>query len=651
MDDYIWSLSECWAELRSEPAFTVSEWADEHRVLSSEASAEAGPWRTSRTPYLREIMDCLSSYSSVETVAVMKGAQIGMSETALNALGYFIHHAPGPILYVLPTIAVVEKFSRTRLDPMIDASPALLERIPKARSRDSVNSVASKKFPGGVVFFAGANSAASLRSMPIRYLLLDEVDSYPMSADDEGDPVNLAIKRTAAFFRRKVFMLSTPKLKDISRIGKAFRDGDQRFYMVTCDGCGVEQPIVWKQIKWPKGDPEKASFHCAHCDHAHSEHRKMGMLQRGVWRPTAESKQPGYRSYHLSSLYSPWQSWAACAREFLDCHGQDGKADPALLQVFVNTVLGEEWDEPGERVSTDGLLDLREDWGPLLPDRVAVLTAGVDVQPDRLEVEIVGWGADEESWSVDHRVIVGDPEQDDVWLQLDKLRDEKFTHPGYREGLRIQATCVDTGGSNTARVYAYCSKHIAEKVWAIKGSNTYSAPIWPKKPSRTKKSGTNFYMVGVSAAKGTIYRRLKRTGPNEKGAGVCHFGMHNDQEYFNQLTAEVVRTKFVNGFPTKFWWKPEGKRNEALDIRVYALAALQSLIALGLKLNTQAMIVAARVIELARANAETPEPMPVATPSTENVKTELAEPAEPVARRPPRLPQKAKRRFKRSGYV
>jgi len=651
--DYEWALGLIWSELRSEPAFTVSEWADEHRKLSSEASAEPGAWRTSRTPYLREIMDCLSSYSAIETVAVMKGAQIGMSETALNALGYFIHHAPGPILYVLPTLDVVAKFSRGRLDTMITESPALLERIPKARSRDSVNSVDEKKFPGGILYLAGANSPASLRSLPIRYLLLDEVDAYPISAGEEGDPVNLASKRTSAFYRRKILMLSTPKLKDTSRIGSAFREGDQRYYMITCDGCGAEQPIMWKQIKWPKGEPQKAVFRCAHCGHDHEEHRKIQLLENGEWRPTAEAKKPAYRSYHLSSLYSPWATWASIAQEFVDCHGADGKADPAKLQVFVNTNLGEEWDEPGERVDAEGLIGLREEYGPVLPERIAVLTLGVDVQPDRLEAEVVGWGADEESWSIETHVLLGDPEQDHVWDALNDLRRKRFAHPGYSgEGLRIQACCVDTGGSNTARVYAYAAKWHHEKVWAIKGSKTFAAEIWPKKPSRTKKSGTNFFMIGVSAAKQAIYRRLGRTGATHSGAGACHFGMHNDQEYFDQLTAEVLKTKILNGFPTKYWWKPDKKRNEALDMRVYAFAALKGLIAMGLKLNNHALVVAGKVKEMARIRRE--EPHRLEKSATESAPT--AEQAEGKTETPkpttvPRKAKTAKRRMRSNGYV
>ncbi|WP_245314649.1 phage terminase large subunit family protein [Labrys sp. WJW] len=609
-----------------DPPYTVSEWADEHRYLSSKGSAEPGKWRTARTPYLREIMDNQSSYSTVEQTVVMKGAQIGMSEAGFNLVGYCIHHSPAPALYVMPTDKMVKRFSKARLDPMIADSPALSERIGPARSRDSSNTMFEKEYPGGILILTGANSASALRSMSIRYLILDEVDAYPLNVDQEGDPVWLAIKRTANFVRRKIFMLSTPGVAGFSRIGKAFREGDQRYFNVPCDNCGEMQPFTWKQIKWPKGRPDLAQFRCKFCDHPHAEHRKSPLMAKGEWIPTAESTRPGLRSYHISSLYSPWQSWADCARDFQACHGDDGRPDPALLQVFVNTVLGEEWEEAVERVDSEGLVKLVEDWGNEVPVRIAVITGGVDVQPDRLEAEIVGWGAGEESWSLEYRVLPGDPEEDGVWEDLDELLQSSWPHLGYEEGMRLQAACVDTGGSNTSRVYAYCDKRTRRKIWAIKGSNQFHAKIWPRKASRSKKTGSSFYMVGVSAAKDTIHKRLKRVGATASGAGACHFPRNRDAAYFDQLTAEVIRTKFRNGFPQKYWWKEDGKRNEALDCRVYAYAALHGLYSMGLKLDQQAAKVAERVAKAERdgrtpqqpestADVSTPEPVPAPIPA------------------------------------
>lgn len=572
--------------LRPDPPYTVSEWADRERYLSTVASAEPGKWRTDRTPYLREIMDCLSSYSAIETVVFMKGAQIGASESGLNFAGYCIHHSPGPALYVMPTVETVKKLSKTRLDPMIKESPALSDRIAPARSRDSGNTVLAKEFDGGVLMLTGANSAAGLRSMPIRYLTLDEVDAYPASAGKEGDPVMLAIKRTANFIRRKIFMLSTPAEKENSRIGKAFREGDQRYYNVPCDACGVLQPILWKQIRWPAGQPELAAFHCAHCDHRHEEHRKGYLMdeRRACWIPTAESQRPNLRSYHLSALYSPWFTWAECARDFLAA-----KDDPALLQPFVNTVLGEEWeDQSGEKVDPDSLLGRREDWGAALPARVAVLTAGVDVQPDRLEVEVVGWGRDEESWSVDYQVFPGDPSAQEVWDNLDEYLLRRRDHPAFENGMGIAAAAVDTGGSNTQAAYRFVRPREGRRVWGIKGGHG-KRPVWPRRPSRNNKGKINLFILGVDSAKEIVVARLeKKTGPEFSGAGACHFPMERDKEYFEQLTVERKKTRYVKGFKIIEWHKGDHDRNEAFDCRVYAYAVLQGLIIAGFVLNKEA---------------------------------------------------------------
>ena len=608
LSDHDWALTVLCEESRPDAAVTVSEWADEHRVLSSKASAEPGLWRTDRTPYLREIMDALSSYSTVETVVVMKGAQVGMSEAGLNFIGYCVHHAPGPALYVMPTVETVKRISKTRLDPMIEASPVLQERIPPARSRDASNTMFAKEFLGGVLILTGANSASALRSSPIRYLVLDEVDAYPANVDDEGDPVTLAIKRSDTFLRRKIFMLSTPGVKGFSRIGKAFREGDQRWFHVACDACGERQPIVWSGIRWPEGMPEAAVFACRACGHEHPEHRKTDLIAGGSWLPTAEPKRAGLRSYHLSSLYSPWKSWGDCAVEFRAAFGDDNRADPALLQPFVNTVLGEEWeDASGERVDAAGLMEVREDYLqvqadrlPVLPAKVACLTAGVDVQPDRIELEVVGWGRDEESWSIDFRVIPGDPSAPALWDELDATLLQRWPHLGAPDGLALAAVCVDTGGHNTMAAYEFVKPRQKRRVWGIKGAGDYRAPIWPKRPGRTNKGKIDLYSVGVHAAKDVIYKRLARTGPEFVGAGTCHFPADRDAGYFEQLTAEVKRTKFIRGFPVPFFWKPDHARNEALDCRVYAYAALHGLFALGFKLNATAEQIAAAV-EAARA--------------------------------------------------
>lgn len=630
--------------LRPDPPYTVSEWADRNRVLASVASAEPGPWRTSRTPYLKEPMDALSSYSDVEVVAIMKGAQLGVSEAALNFAGYAIHHSPGPMLYVMPTIDMMKKISKTRVEPMITASAALSERIKPARSRDSGNTLLSKDFDGGTLLMTGANSASGLRSMPIRYVMLDEVDGYPASADEEGDPVTLAIKRTSTFVRRKIFQLSTPKLKGTSRIGKAFRAGDQRYYHVACDACGTRQPITWSQIKWEANQPETAHFECAACQHPHHEHRKAALLAGGQWVPTAKPSRAGYRSYHLSGLYSPWFKWAEAAQEFLDA-----KNDPALLQPFVNTVLGEEWDDlADEKVDTATLFRKREDYPSGPPDEmeepiplgVAVLTAGVDVQPDRLEVEVVGWGRDEESWSVDYKILVGDPTDLDVWEQLDDYIESRWPHSAFEHGMRLSAVAVDTGAV-THSVYNYVRPREGRRVWGIKGYSG-ARPIWPKRPSRSNKGKINLFAIGVDSAKEVIYARLAKVGANVSGAGACHFPEDRDEEYFEQLTAEVQKRRYVRGFPVIEWIKVRD-RNEALDCRVYAYAALQGLAMSGASLNREASRIEKILMEKG-----VERPVPATPPEEAGIEMPLEDDAntdEPQSSmKPPRGPVRKKKR-------
>lgn len=647
--DASWLFEEADEARKPDPPYTVSEWADRNRVLASVSSAEPGRWRTSRTPYLREIMDSVSSYSPLTEVRIMKGAQIGMSEAGFNFVGYVIHHAPGPLMYVMPTLDMSKKFSKTRIDPMIAESPALGERIKPARARDSGNTVFSKDFDGGVLLMTGANSAAGLRSMPIRFLVLDEVDAYPASADEEGDPVMLAVKRTSTFIRRKILMLSTPGLKGESRIDKAFREGDRRYYNVPCDACGEMQPITWAQIRWPKDEPEKAAFHCRACDHRHEEHRKAVLMseEHGArWIPTAEPVRPGLRSYHVSALYSPWMTWEECAREFLAA-----KDDPALLQPFVNTVLGETWeDRTGETVDADTLYARREPYeAEPLPPRVALMTCGVDVQPDRLELELVGWGRDEESWSIDYQVLPGDPNSNEVWDQLDEYLRGRWAHPAREGGMGIAATCIDTGGANTMAAYRFVRPREGRRVWGIKGY-AGKRPVWPKKPSRNNKGKINLYAIGVDAAKEVVTARFAKTGADKAGAGACHFRDDYEKEHFEQLTAERQQVRYSKGHKVVEWVKADKARNEALDCRVYAYSALQGLIMGGIVLNREA-----RKVEEALPEAV----LPPHDPETGELLDEPDAPEEPAPapastsrERGIQSPQKhAKRRKRRRGTI
>lgn len=576
----LWADSIWRRAIRPDPAMTVTEWADRNRFLSQRASAEPGRWDTARTPYLREIMDCLSSGSPVERVVFMKGAQIGGTEAGNNWLGYIMHLAPGPVMAVSPTVELAKRASRQRIDPLIEESPALRGLVQPARSRDSGNTVLSKEFPGGVLVLTGANSAVGLRSMPVRYLFLDEVDAYPADADGEGDPIGLAIQRTATFARRKILMVSTPTTAGVSRIEAAFDESDQRRYFVPCPDCGEFQILRWSNVKWKEiGLPvDQACYLCDHCGSLWPEHRKAWFLPRGEWRPTAEgdSRTAGF---HLSALYSPpgWYSWSQAARE-----SEAAGRNPHRRKVFVNTALGETFAESSEAPDWHRLYDRREDYPPgLVPQGGLYLTAGADVQKDRIEVEVVAWGRDRESWSVDYLVLHGNPSQTGVWHQLDALLARDFKHTGGGV-LSIGQFAIDTGGLHTNEVYSWAARHPPNRVMAVQGrAKSATALGSPTKVELTRagrkfRRGAYLWPVGVSLLKSQLYGWLGQESPSEGEdlpQGWCHFPTAYGEEYFKQLTAErLVRRQKRNGF-VSLEWELSRERNEALDCRIYAMAA------------------------------------------------------------------------------
>jgi len=373
--------------LRPDPDLTVSSWADAHRWLSSRASAEPGRYRTARTPYLREIMDALSPGHPAQRISFMKAAQVGATEAGNNWIGFVIHHAPGPMLAVLPTVEMAKRTSRGRIDPLIADSAALKERVQPARSRDAGNLMLSKEFPGGILVLTGANSATGLRSMPARYLFLDEVDAYPASADEEGDPVSLAEARSLTFaHRRKALLISTPTIRGLSRIEREFEASDQRRYHVPCPQCGHVQWLRFERLRWENGQPDTAEYYCEGCDAPIAEHHNTAMLAAGDWRATAETEEPHTVGYHLSALYSPigWLSWARMARAWEAAQGND-----EAMRAFRNTILGETWFETGEAPDWQRLAERREDWkAGTVPAGGLFLTAGADVQKDRIEIDV-----------------------------------------------------------------------------------------------------------------------------------------------------------------------------------------------------------------------------------------------------------------------
>ena len=570
------------AGLTPDPDLTVSAWADRHRVLSPRGANEAGPWRTSRTPYLQELMDALSPRHPAQRVVFMKGSQLGASESGCNWIGYVIHHAPGPMLAVQPSVELAKRFSQQRIDPLIEESPSLREKAPPARSRDSGNTVLSKEFPGGILVLTGANSAVGLRSMPVRYLFLDEVDAYPPSADDEGDPVALAEARTRTFsWRRKVFLASTPTIKGLSRIEREYEASDQRRYFVPCPHCGHPQYLIFERLRWRKGKPETAAYVCAGCEQLIAEHHKTGMLSQGQWRPTATPADPLSIGFHLSSLYSPvgWLSWERIAREWEACQSSD-----EAKRSFINTVLGETWAETGEAPDWLRLYERREEYRiGTVPPGGLFLTAGADVQKDRIEVSIWAWGRGLESWLIDHVVINGGPEKPEAWAALTELLGQTWPHAGGSE-IGLGRLAIDTGYEAPA-VYTWARRMGSGQVVAVKGVDGFSRPAPVIGPSyvdateggRKIRRGAKLWTVAVATFKSETYRFLRSAAsPGEDArhpAGFIHLPRQVDAEWVKQLVAEqLVTVKTRRGF-TRLEWQKLRERNEVLDCRVYARAA------------------------------------------------------------------------------
>lgn len=553
---------------------TVSEWSDAHRILPQKASAEPGPWRTKRTPYLRKILDCLSSSSPYHTIVFAKGAQIGATEAGNNWIGYVIHHAPGPMLAVTPTVEMAKRASKQRIAPMIDATPALSERVSPARERDSGNSLFAKDFAGGTLILTGANSAVGLRSMPARYLFLDEVDAYPGDLDGEGDPIDLAIKRTATFRRnRKVFMCSTPTLAETSRIWRAYKATDQQRYYVPCPECDAMQTIEWPRIVFD-GPHAKAALACVECGTLIEERHKGRMLAAGEWRPTSECDDPGVIGFHLSALYSPpgWYSWSDAARDF-----KAAKDHPEKLKGFVNTCLGECWeDREGETLDQTSLTSRRATWDAhSLPDDVVCATAGVDVQDDRLEITLVGWCEQQRARIAAHHILYGSPGAAEVWSALDALLLESLqTDAGRR--VKVIGACVDSGGHHAARVMQFAAERQGRCVWATKGA-AGARPVWPPKVTKsTTHRGARVWVIGVDTVKDWLRGSLAVR--DDSLPHHVSFAATLEDEWFAQLLAEKRTVKYsASGAATRQWVKRPGDRNEALDCVVLAFAALEGL--------------------------------------------------------------------------
>lgn len=559
--------------MKPPPELTLSQWADTYRVLSAESSAEPGRWHTDKAPYQREIMDAIGD-PHIRRVVIMCAAQLGKTELLLNILAYFMAYSPAPILVMQPTLDMGQTFSKDRLAPMLRDTPALRGLV-DVKSRYSGNTIMKKNFPGGHVTIVGANSATGLASRPIKVLLADEVDRYPGSAGTEGDPLSLAQKRQTTFWDKKTVMVSTPVIKGHSRIETEFNQSTKEEWNIPCPKCGHYQPLVWANVIFNPDDLTKEPLYkCERCGHEAGEYAWKAQGINGKF--VAENPEAETRGFHLNTLASTFCGWKEIVQKFLVAKEQLDQGNPEGMKVWVNTELGETWEERGESVEDVELFNRREIYDAEVPEDVLVLTAGVDVQDDRFEVEVVGWGVGKESWGIRYQKIYGDMLKEQVWADLDNFLLSGFTK---KDGsvLHILSTCIDSGGHHTDQVYRFTKERYERRVWAIKGKGGAEVSFI-RNPTTNNRVKTPLFIIGVDAGKAIIYQRLKH---ETKGPNYCHFPENEaagyDATYFKGLTSEKMVVRFKKGRSVIVWELKDSsyKRNEPLDLRNYAMAALE----------------------------------------------------------------------------
>lgn len=564
---------------------TVTEWAECKRYLSTEASAEPGLWRTSRTPYLRAIMDAFTD-PKIRHIVFVAASQVGKTEVINNIIGYIIDQNPGSILFVHPTTIDAREFSKLRIAPMIRDSPAVRRRISAPKSRDSGNTLLQKTYPGGILTLCGSNEAHALASKPIRYVFGDERDRWAQSAGTEGDPWELAMARQTTFYNAKAVEVSTPTIRGSSNIAKSFAKGTMERWKSQCPHCGEFHEIQWKDIRYEAEETvvnhertytvHDVFWICPGCACV-SEEATM-KKQPAKWvadNPSAYAN--GVRSFWLNAFVSPWASWESICLKYQNALGDTGK-----MQVVYNTCFGQLWEDRGDTQDPDTLLGRREVYEAELPEGVLVLTAGVDTQDDRMEYEIVGHGHFGETWGIEKGIIMGRPDDPATWDSLDMMVFDRVLRFKDGLGLKVSMSFVDEGGHFTEWVRQFCRNRVGKKVFCIKGFPGADRPFTspPKKQKiiiKNRYLGTVWqYQLGVDSGKQIIMDNLKVQAPGPK---YCHFPLRDDYGamYFHGLLSEhlvpegKVRQRWV-------WTKIQGhERNEPLDCRNYALAAFKVL--------------------------------------------------------------------------
>ncbi len=567
--------------LRPDPLQTVADWADERLHLPSFAPVP-GQWRTSRTPFLKEIMECLSPRHRCRKVVFMKPVQIGGTQVAVNWVGYTMDRSPTAMLFYEPTIDMAKRLTKEKIDPVIDATPELREKVKEAKSRDSGNTTYRKEYLGGFLNVLWANSASSSRSTSAPRIVADEVDEYEQDVGDQGHPCDLIEKRAAAYARYKIFELSTPTIEALSRIERDYQLGSQGRYHVPCPFCGHHQHLDWRRLIYTFDGvkrPEDAAYQCAGCEQLISENYKSWMMDsvRAKWVHTYPERVEEVASFHLNLLYQPagWAyPWARLAKEYIEAYEKMKAGDVRSMKTFRNTILAQTWKEKIDKLEHQSLYDRREIYEADVPRGVVVLIASVDVQDDRLEAVIKGWGAGEQSWSIEYQIFRGSPSLPAVWMELTEWLLQPRAHA---DGvtLHVEAVGVDTGGHHTKEAYRFVERHRGE-AFALKGSSEAGAPEIPKRePKKHKSFRLRLYQLGTIALKDTIFARMKMEEP---GPGFMHFPRRDgyDHDYFQGLASEVKKPRYKprSHVQTGYYYDKQYDRNEPLDLEVYNLATL-----------------------------------------------------------------------------
>jgi phage terminase large subunit GpA-like protein len=560
--------------IRPRERLTVSQWADKHRILSSKQAGETGRWRTSRNPMLREIMDCLSAHSPVREIAVMKSSQVGVTEMSVNWIGYIIEHAHYPAMVLMPTLESRDTWKAQKLNPLLSDTQCVKDILGGIRSRDAANSKDMIDYPGGILFLAGGNSPNSYAQKSVRFLMLDDLDRFPMSVGEEGDPVELARSRVKSFPRYKILLASTPTLKGASLIEREFESGDMRRYHVQCPHCGERLVLRWSNIK-ADAMLTSAWYQCEHNGCCIEEHHKPAMLAGGVWIPE-KPEVKNRRSYHISALYAPiglGPSWLELMIQFKRIH-----KDPLQLKAFINSNLGESWEDQSDKLKSNELVKRASGViSGTIPPGCLTITMGIDTQDKWLEYTRLGWGAEGRHWIIDHGQITGDTASPQVWDEMEAELHKPMVN-SYGKPMRILAAGIDSRGHRTQQVTDFVMRtSLRVRIFSVQGSTTrmgraiaqYGSYPNKSRTGKVLKNGYCVWNVGTEHCKDFIFANLAADGERPESERIFNFPQGLDETYYDGLLSETYdpeKKRYVQRLGIKY------KRNEPLDTLVYAWA-------------------------------------------------------------------------------